>query len=42
VPISNEAQPLVQWRDRWWMVTHEHVSVPFDMKSGQALMDLKP
>jgi hypothetical protein len=28
--------------DGRWMVTHEHVSVPFDMKSGQALMDLKP
>jgi uncharacterized protein (TIGR02246 family) len=25
-----------------WLVTHEHVSVPFDMKTGQALMDLKP
>jgi ketosteroid isomerase-like protein len=28
--------------DGRWLVTHEHVSVPFDMKSGQALMDLKP
>jgi uncharacterized protein (TIGR02246 family) len=25
-----------------WMVTHEHVSVPFDMENGQALVDLKP
>ena len=25
-----------------WLVTHEHVSVPFDMKTGQAAVDLKP
>jgi hypothetical protein len=25
-----------------WMVTHEHVSVPFDPQSGQASLDLKP
>jgi uncharacterized protein (TIGR02246 family) len=25
-----------------WMVTHEHSSVPFDMQSGQASLDLKP
>jgi ketosteroid isomerase-like protein len=28
--------------DGQWMVTHEHVSVPFDAKSGNASMDLKP
>lgn len=28
--------------DGRWMVTHEHVSVPFDMENGQALVDLKP
>jgi uncharacterized protein (TIGR02246 family) len=25
-----------------WMVTHEHASVPFDPKSGQASLDLEP
>jgi uncharacterized protein (TIGR02246 family) len=25
-----------------WMVTHEHSSEPFDMKSGRASLDLKP
>jgi len=25
-----------------WMVTHEHSSVPFDMHSGKARLDLKP
>ena len=28
--------------DGKWMVTHEHVSVPFDPESGQASLDLKP
>jgi ketosteroid isomerase-like protein len=25
-----------------WLITHEHVSVPVDMESGKALLDLKP
>jgi ketosteroid isomerase-like protein len=25
-----------------WLVTHEHNSVPFDVQSGQASLDLKP
>ncbi len=25
-----------------WMITHEHNSVPFDVESGQASLDLKP
>jgi ketosteroid isomerase-like protein len=25
-----------------WMVTHEHNSVPFDVESGRASLDLKP
>jgi len=25
-----------------WMVTHEHNSVPFDVESGKASLDLKP
>jgi uncharacterized protein (TIGR02246 family) len=25
-----------------WMITHEHNSVPFDVKSGKASLDLKP
>lgn len=25
-----------------WRITHEHISVPFDMETDKALMDLKP
>jgi uncharacterized protein (TIGR02246 family) len=25
-----------------WLIVHEHVSVPTDLKSGKALVDLKP
>ena len=28
--------------DDKWMVTHEHNSVPFDVESGRASLDLKP
>ena len=28
--------------DRNWLITHEHNSVPFDPKTGQASLDLKP
>jgi uncharacterized protein (TIGR02246 family) len=28
--------------DGQWMVTHQHVSVPFDMESGLASLDLTP
>ena len=28
--------------DGKWLVTHEHNSVPFDVKSGKASLDLKP
>jgi uncharacterized protein (TIGR02246 family) len=28
--------------DGTWMVTHEHMSVPFDPESGKASLDLKP
>ncbi len=28
--------------DGKWMVTHEHNSVPFDVESGKASLDLKP
>jgi uncharacterized protein (TIGR02246 family) len=28
--------------DGRWAVTHEHSSVPFDMESGKASLDLKP
>lgn len=28
--------------DDKWLATHEHVSVPVDMESGKALLDLKP
>ncbi len=25
-----------------WLITHEHSSVPFDVGSGKALLDLQP
>ena len=25
-----------------WLIAHEHFSVPFDMESGKALMNLEP
>jgi hypothetical protein len=28
--------------DGKWMVTHEHLSVPFDMETYKASLDLKP
>lgn len=28
--------------DGKWLVTHEHVSLPADVESGKAVMDLKP
>ncbi len=29
-------------RDDRWLITHEHSSMPFDMKTGQAVMDQRP
>lgn len=31
-----------QRSDREWLITHEHISLPIDMKSGRAVMDLVP
>jgi ketosteroid isomerase-like protein len=31
-----------QRSDRRWLITHEHVSLPLDLKSGTAVMDLEP
>ena len=28
--------------DDRWIITHQHSSVPFDMKTGKAALDLKP
>jgi ketosteroid isomerase-like protein len=28
--------------DGKWMITHEHMSVPFDVESGKASLDLQP
>jgi ketosteroid isomerase-like protein len=28
--------------DGKWMITHEHASVPFDVKTGKASLDLEP
>jgi len=30
-----------QKRDGQWLVTHDHVSIPFDMESGKAVRDLR-
>jgi ketosteroid isomerase-like protein len=38
----------LRWTAGWqkidgqWLVVHEHVSVPTDLRSGKALMELKP
>jgi ketosteroid isomerase-like protein len=31
-----------QRSDHTWLITHEHVSVPVDLKNGNAVMDLVP
>jgi uncharacterized protein (TIGR02246 family) len=28
--------------DGKWLVTHEHISIPFDMETGKAALDIKP
>lgn len=28
--------------DGRWLITHQHSSVPFDVESGKASLDLKP
>jgi len=38
VRVSNGCQRS----DRGWLITHEHVSLPVDMKSRSAVMDLVP
>jgi uncharacterized protein (TIGR02246 family) len=49
--ITTSGQPISMWV-RWtacyrkldgrWLITHEQVSVPIDMDSGRALLDLEP
>jgi ketosteroid isomerase-like protein len=48
---TREGKPVVNWLcstlglrklDGNWKIVHEHVSVPFDMKTGKALLDLQP
>jgi ketosteroid isomerase-like protein len=36
------ATSAFQRSDHGWLVTHEHVSLPIDMESGRAAMDLAP
>lgn len=31
-----------QRSDQGWLVTHEHISLPVDFKSGRAVMDAVP
>lgn len=48
---TKEGEPFDNWT-RWttcfkkingrWLIVHEHISVPFDMQTGKALMGLKP
>jgi hypothetical protein len=33
---------LLRKLDGRWLITHEQVSVPIDMDSGNALLDLEP
>ena len=48
---KTDGTPLDMWwratlcfrkRDGRWLVTHAHSSVPFDVKSGKASLDLRP
>jgi ketosteroid isomerase-like protein len=36
------ATSCCQWSDDKWLITHEHVSIPVDLKSGKPAMDLVP
>jgi ketosteroid isomerase-like protein len=36
------ATVTLQRSDKSWLITHEHVSLPVDFKSGTAAMDLAP
>jgi len=48
---TNNGQKADRWL-RWtacyskingkWLIVHEQVSVPFDLRNGKAMMDLKP
>ena len=41
--MSGSASPSAFSKiDGAWVVTHEHVSVPFDMETGKAACDLEP
>ncbi len=31
-----------QWSDGEWLITHEHISVPVDLRSGSAVTDIEP
>ena len=48
---TNDGKPLDMWwratlcfrkEGKEWLVTHEHVSMPIDMKTGKVPTDLKP
>ena len=48
---TNDGKPLDMWwratlcfrkEGKEWLVTHSHTSVPFDMSTGAASLDLKP
>jgi ketosteroid isomerase-like protein len=36
------ATSCCQWSNHRWLITHEHISVPVDLESGNAVLDLAP
>ncbi len=36
------ATDSLQRSNERWLITHEHISLPIDMRSGSAVMDLVP
>ncbi len=49
--VPTEGKKFVRWQrmtlalqriDSRWRIVHQHVSVPFDIKTGQALLELAP
>jgi ketosteroid isomerase-like protein len=36
------ATSCCQWSNHKWLITHEHISMPVDLMSGRAAMDLVP
>ena len=47
-PDGQRAERWLRWTACWrriggdWLIVHEHVSVPVDLRTGRALTDLRP